>query len=142
MGVYFPVSILTSMIFLTINLLLVPFAYVKTCCHKIKLAHANLIPVIDVFSYMFLGLFMGIIVQIPDLWGFLKSSWIMKKPINTGKTPIIDRWTFIMFYQLIKDLGLQSHSIRAFDLIGRVRKILDIESAISLAIYGVDFRKG
>ena len=103
-GIYAPLCFFTSIVFLVINLLLVPFAYVKTCWHKIKLARANLIPVKDVVSYVLFGLFRGIIVQVPDFWGFLKISWSTKKPINVGKTFTIDRSTFEMFYQLIKDL--------------------------------------
>ena len=82
-GLYFFFSIIISSLFLMFNLILVPFAYLKTCYHKIKLAHAKRISIADVVFYILVGLVMGIIVQIPDMWAFLKSSWSMKKPKRT-----------------------------------------------------------
>ena len=61
MGFYFFICIFISVAFLAINLLLVPFAYLKTCWHKIKLARAEIISVKDVVIYVLLGLLIGII---------------------------------------------------------------------------------
>ena len=47
-GLYFFFNLIMSVIFIAVNLLLVPFAYLKTCWHKIKLAHAKLISFVDV----------------------------------------------------------------------------------------------
>lgn len=49
-----------------------------------------------------------------------------------------------MFYVLVNKLDLQSvqhgTTIRSFDLIKRVRKILDLEHQILTAIYGIDLK--
>ena len=60
MGVYAFFSIPISVAFLVINLLLVPFAYLKTCWHKIKLANSGSISAINVFAYVLFGLLIGI----------------------------------------------------------------------------------
>jgi len=56
------VTIFTCVVFLAINLLLVPFAYLKTCWHKISLARHSLAPTSDAVFYVLAGLPMGIIV--------------------------------------------------------------------------------
>lgn len=65
---------------MALNLVLMPLAYFKTCYDKVLLARAKIIAPSDVFSYVLFGLFKGIIVQFPDLWAFLKTSWSMEKP--------------------------------------------------------------
>ena len=62
MSFYFFVSVLISIIFMALNLILMPFAYLKTCYDKILLARACIIKVPDVFSYVLFGLFTGILV--------------------------------------------------------------------------------
>ena len=94
MTFYFFFSILTSTIFLAFNLILLPFAYLKTCVHKIYLARAKIINETDVLSFVLLGLFKGIAAQVTDLWAFLKISWSMKKQKRTDKTFVINRSTF------------------------------------------------
>ena len=75
--------------------------------------------------YVLFGLPMGIIVQVPDLWGFIKSSWDMKTPIQHDKIFVVSRSAFEMFYQLIKSLSMKTTSeggsIRAIDLINQVK---------------------
>ena len=39
MGFYAFITILISLVFIVVNALLVPFAYLKICWHKIKLAY-------------------------------------------------------------------------------------------------------
>ena len=75
---------------------------------------------------------MGIIVQVPDLWGFIKSSWDMKEPIHNDKIFVVSRSAYEMFHQLIKSLSpkttSEGSSLRAIDLINQVKKILDVEN--------------
>ena len=61
MGTYFIFTILFITIFIAINLLLVPFAYLKNIWHKIILARENIISGTDVLVYAVFGLFIGIL---------------------------------------------------------------------------------
>ena len=114
MGFYFFVSIIISLVFVAINLVLLPFAYLKTIWHKITLAHAKIISVYDVISYVVFGLFSGLIVQVPDLWAFLKTSWRQKKALNDA-TFVLDRDMFNTFYKIVVEK--QGTPIRALNLI-------------------------
>jgi len=58
----------------------------------------------DVLGYVLFGLFKGLIVQVPDLWAFLKTSWSMERKNRNDATFVIDRETFEMFYKIIVDL--------------------------------------
>ena len=40
----------------------------------------------EVFLYVMFGLFMGLVAQVPDLWAFIKSTYIMRKPTRIDKT--------------------------------------------------------
>ena len=101
---YFFVSILISVIFMALNLILMPFAYLKTCYDKVLLARSCIIKAPDVFSYVRFGLFKGILVQFTDFWAFLKTSWQMEKPKRNDKTFVIDRAAFEIFYKIIVNL--------------------------------------
>ena len=68
-----------SVVFLAINLILVPFAYLKTCWVKIQLARAEVIGAKEALTYILIGLLKGIAAQVPDLWAFIKTSWTMKE---------------------------------------------------------------
>ena len=45
----------------------------------------------DVLGYVLFGLFKGLIVQVPDLWAFLKTSWSMERKNRNDVTYVIDR---------------------------------------------------
>ena len=137
---YFFVSILIIPVFLAINLIFLPFAYLKTIWHKITLAKADIIPVTAVFYYVLFGLFKGLIVQVPDLWAFIKVSWSNEKTKNSDATFVIDRKAFEMFYKIVVDFEQKGSPILAFDLISYMKDVIDIGNEIRTAIYGVDVK--
>ena len=65
----------------------------------------------------------------------------MEKQKRTDMTHVIDRITFEFFYEIVVNLERQGDPIRAFDLIEHMRKLLEIENQIKIAIYGVDLKK-
>ena len=102
MVAYFFISIIISLAFVVFNLVLLPFAYLKTIGHKITLKNAKLISVCDVVAYVVFGPFSSLIVQVPDLWAFLKTSWMQQRP-HSDATFVIDREMFSMFYKIVVD---------------------------------------
>eukprot|EP00353_Schmidingerella_taraikaensis_P005126 CAMPEP_0185586748 /NCGR_PEP_ID=MMETSP0434-20130131/45905_1 /TAXON_ID=626734 ORGANISM="Favella taraikaensis, Strain Fe Narragansett Bay" /NCGR_SAMPLE_ID=MMETSP0434 /ASSEMBLY_ACC=CAM_ASM_000379 /LENGTH=292 /DNA_ID=CAMNT_0028208111 /DNA_START=412 /DNA_END=1290 /DNA_ORIENTATION=- len=140
--VYFMLFLMLGTFFVAINLMLVPFAYLKTCLHKIILARKGITSFADVFLYVLGGLPMGIIAQVPDFWAFIKSSWDVRRKKRTDETFVISQESFDIFYSLICKYELLEHiegkRVRAFDLIAMVRKRLDIENQLMTAIYGTD----
>ena len=68
----------------------------------------------------------------------------MKKRTKTDRTFVIDRKTFNNLIKLVRELDQKTmrdgSKIRSFDLIHRIRKILDLENHILTAIYGIDLK--
>mmetsp|Transcript_20153 Transcript_20153/g.27223 ORF Transcript_20153/g.27223 Transcript_20153/m.27223 type:complete len:505 (-) Transcript_20153:373-1887(-) len=137
-GFYGVVCLVISSIFLAINLLLVPFAYLKTCAHKVSLVSAGVVSACDALSYVLLGLPMGVAVQVFDMWGFLKSSWNMDRAPRSDATFVISRDNFEMFYKVVRGHELKKKPVKAFDLIFQMRDMMKLESQIMTSIYGVD----
>ena len=65
----------------------------------------------------------------------------MKKQKRTNITHVIDRITFEFFYEIVVNMERQGNPILAFDFIEHMRKLLEIENQIKIAIYGVDLKK-
>lgn len=140
MGVYSVISLVISALFLSISLICVPFAYLKTCAHKVKLYQVNAISGKDAAFYVALGLPMSLAIQVPDLWAFIKSSWKNEKAARSAATFVISRTEFQNFYDIVRDLELKKEPVKSFDLIFMMRDRLKLESMIMTAIYGVDVK--
>lgn len=69
---YFFIALVIGLVFFAVNLLLMPFAYLKTCWHKLNLVRHSIIPFCKGLSYILYGLPLMLIAQITDLWEFLK----------------------------------------------------------------------
>ena len=141
---YFFVSVVFGIIFVAINLILLPFGYLKTCWYKIKLCKRDIIPVSDVLLYVLGGLIMGIVVQVPDLWAFIKQSWNQEKAKRSDKTFVLSREEFENFFNIVTEHELEQATtgrpLRAFDLIQKMRELLELEDHIMTAIYGIDMK--
>ena len=64
-----------SVIFISINLVLVPFAYLKTSVQKVSLCIRGIIKFKNALWYIAFGLFMLFAAQLTDCWAFIKSSF-------------------------------------------------------------------
>ena len=102
-GIYFFLCLIMSFFFIAFNMIMVPFAYLKTCFHKIRLAHQKFIPLTEPLIYILLGLLMGVVNTLPDFWEFLKCSWLMAKPKRVQETFVISRDVFDIFYKIVSD---------------------------------------
>ena len=76
---YFFVTILISAVFIALNLVMLPFAYLKTCVHKVNLLRQNRIECSSCFGYILLGLPLLLLSQITDLWAFIVQSNVRRK---------------------------------------------------------------
>ena len=66
--------VIGSMVFAVVNIILFPFAYLKTCIVKIKLAKRGVISAKDAIEYILIGMFYLFIFQYYDLVNFIKWS--------------------------------------------------------------------
>ena len=78
-SIYTPFLIIISVIFLAFNLIMMPFAFLKTLIHKILIVSRGEIPFYSIFSYLVIGLPLLILSQFTDLWAFIKSSFFTRK---------------------------------------------------------------
>ena len=139
-GVYTIISLIISTIFLALSFICLPFAYLKTCAHKIKLWQIGNITVCEAIFYILLGLPMGLAQNFFDLWAFLKSSWKMEKAARADAF-VISREEFQNFYNVVRDLERKKKPVKAFDLIFKMREMMKLESQVMTLIYGVDVKK-
>ena len=74
--VYYAVlSVPLSAIFMSLNSLMTPFAYIKTCANKFNLVRYRAITLFQFFTYALLGPFILIIAQFTDLLAYLRVSF-------------------------------------------------------------------
>lgn len=84
-----------SALFLALNLVMLPFAYLKTCYFKIRLTLKGRIEASEIFVYIVIGLPVLIFTQVTDLWDFLKLSFSTRKPAASDDTFVISLAAFI-----------------------------------------------
>ena len=72
---YSIIFIMLALGFIVVNLLLIPFAYLKTSWHKFQLVRRGRIPAAMLLNYVVFGLLLGLVTQITDFWAFTKTSW-------------------------------------------------------------------
>ena len=71
--VYSFIFIPIGAIFITVNIIMMPFAYFKICFKKIQLLNAGTITFIDCVFYFAAGLPLLLASQVTDFWAFMKS---------------------------------------------------------------------
>ena len=72
--VYAILAVILAAVFLSLNLAMMPFAFLKTFMHKINLVRMKIIPCYQSLVYLVIGLPLLLISQLTDLWAFLKTS--------------------------------------------------------------------
>lgn len=86
-----------SCIFVGLNLLMVPFAYLKTCIHKVNLFRQGIVSFVSCLAYVVIGLPILLYAQMTDLWAFFKASFSRKKEISQDDIFVIEHFYFTCF---------------------------------------------
>ena len=76
---YTPFLIIISVIFMALNMIMMPFAFLKTLLHKIMIVSRGEIPFYRALFYLVIGLPLLVLTQFTDLWAFIKSSSSTRK---------------------------------------------------------------
>ena len=94
--------ILSSAVFIVLNVAMLPFAYLKTILVKITLSYRGVIRVSEVFIYLLIGLPMLLVLQVMDLVNYIKWSADTADPEKKANKPYILSFEhFEMFYKLL-----------------------------------------
>ena len=94
---YALLSVPLGTIFVAANLILSPFAYLKTCANKLKLVRLRAIPLTHFFVYVLLGLFILTLAQLTDLVAYLRVSFSRQKIQLPTETHVITQNDFNLF---------------------------------------------
>lgn len=112
-----------SAVFISLNLLMVPFAFLKTCVHKVNLLRKGIVTFRACLAYPIIGLPILLYAQLTDFWAFLKASFSTRKEPSQDKVFVIEHAYFLIFYRMLLriemiDDGMDDRTpIKAFDLI-------------------------
>ena len=64
---------------MALNLIMMPFAFLKTLLHKIMIVARGEIPFYKCLFYLVIGLPLLVLTQFTDLWAYIKSSFSTRK---------------------------------------------------------------
>lgn len=133
LATYGCLAVVFAAVFIAVNLLLMPFAYLKTCAHKINLARKEMISVKECLSYLALGLFLMLVSQVTDLWAFLKTLFDTSKVPDNRRVQILDPKTFRKLHKFLK--GLDCCEINAKELIFKVRDFMKVKTHMQTILF-------
>lgn len=134
-AVYGFFAILFGAVFLAVNLVLMPFAFLKTCVHKISLIRKGMITVLDCLAYVVLGLPLLLVSQLTDLWAFLKTLFdTTTKVTDNRRVEVLDERTFRELHKFLKDIDCSD--MKAKELIFKVRDFFKIKTHMQTILFG------
>ena len=89
--------LLCIMLFMIFNMILMPFAYLKTVVAKFKLSNAGRISLVDAFAYIVIGIPLLLVLQVTDLFDFI--TWTLDtKEYGLPREGPISKQRFLAFY--------------------------------------------
>ena len=100
---YSIVLIPLTCLFIGLNLILMPFSYLKTCYNKFRLLINETISFFDCLGYILFGMMIQLFSQFTDAWAFLKWQFETKKPYQSDKVTVVSDWVFDTFYGILQD---------------------------------------
>jgi len=77
--IYFPLILVLSIVFIVANVILIPFAYIKTLIHKISLFARKQSSCQTMVFYFFFGIPMLLVAQVTDFYWFVKHAYMWEK---------------------------------------------------------------
>ena len=139
-SIYTPFLVIISVIFLALNLIMMPFAFLKTLIHKILIVSRGETPFYSIFSYLVIGLPLLVLSQFTDLWAFIKSSFFTRKRYQSDNIYICCRLGFGAFYGMISEVYHgnrgKDKTIKTRDLLAAIKDFLQVESNIQMTLFG------
>ena len=138
--VFFPVMLLSSLVFLTFNLLMLPFTFIKVLLHKSKLVVRNFgaREVGEWIKFAALGVPMMMVSQGVDFWLFVKQTfnWDVNMSIKPIKLQYISLPVFNAFHELVGKLAESSDEMRALDLVQTIGEKTEYIKHIRIVLFG------
>jgi len=135
---YFPVILISSLIFTISNILMIPLAYFKCLYHKYKLCkvHSGQTPFIKAFwFFLIFGIPLLIITVFTDLYWFIKHSykWNMTRTREAGSYDKISLRAFNKFYNMVAIIDGERYNAKK--LVLEVNETFRVTDCIFGALY-------
>ena len=146
MALYSFVALFLSIYYIIANLVMMPFAYLKTIAHKINLLRMKKIKGVECLSYVLLGLPLLFVSQFTDYVTFLRVSFATRKRYQSDEVHVITTGQFHFVNRMfIKAAHEQEknpdNKIKATDLVLSVKEAFKVEQRIMTTIYGIRYAK-
>ena len=117
-------TIFSGTVFIAINLVMLPFAYLKTVAVKLRLSYRGVIKVSEFFIFFLIGLPMLLVLQVMDFVAYIQWSSVTDDPDRKDKPHILSKEQFEAFYDMLLKIAKQiqgsNKSIKAIDFIKKL----------------------
>jgi len=140
MLLYTVVALMLSVYYLIANLLMMPFAYLKTCGHKISLLTKKRIGLANCLLYILIGLPLLIVAQATDLYTFLLVSFSTRKRYQSDDIFVITTAQFDEVHQILLEANEKWENVQVIDVVLLIRKAFYVEHNITVTLYGNDMQ--
>lgn len=131
MTLYCVVSFFLSIYYVIANLLMMPFAFLKTVMHKVNLYRMKKIAGFECWKYAVVGLPLLLISQLTDLVTFLKVSFSNRKRYQSDEIHVMTRPQFHFIHRIFIKAQLSvkqsGESMKAVDLIMTIKDAFKVE---------------
>ena len=133
---YFFIMMPIVALFVTLNALCMPFAYLRTIFIKFKLATKGVMGCGESLLFLLIGIPLMFAYQLFDLVDFIKWSCHMEDPNENQDKHYIQKSNFELFYQILKGLEESGEDIPARALVVLLAELFDTTKHIFVSING------
>ena len=117
-------TIASGTFFIAVNLVMLPFAYLKTVWVKLTLSYRGVIKVTEFFIFFLIGLPLLLVMQVMDFVAYIQWSSVTKDPDQKDRPHILSKEQFEMFYEMVLKIAKQlqgtNKSIKSVDFLKKV----------------------
>lgn len=135
-GHYTFVMLFIGFAYIVGNLILLPFAYLKTVAHKVSLLARRRVSLIGCLLYVVFGLPLLIVSQFTDFYTFLLVSYSSRKRYQSDEVFTVSLDQFNLFHMTVLEAHNRNVTVKAHDLVHFVRKAFKIDQNLTVALYG------
>lgn len=151
MGLYFPIMVVLLLIFVTSNLILLPFAYFVAIINKILLIknynHLSRNPsmmIADLVTFIVTGVFSLFLIQFKDAFNFLRHLfYVRQKQKFNSDLKYLNIDSFEILQQIFDEYGgvKAKNHVKVREIAQKVSERLNISKSISKLLYGNAYTK-
>ena len=133
-------TLFSGTVFIAVNLVMLPFAYLKTVLVKLTLSYKGVIKVTEFLIFFLIGMPLLLVMQVMDFVAYIQWSSVTKDPDLKDRPHILSREQFEMFYEMVLKIAKQlqgtNKSIKSVDFLKKVQSMMEVDMNVFKMIYG------